>query len=358
MIRKIILTIAVCTLVFSAQLSLGDSNPEADTVFDELMDAVAQDDNEAYREVREKALNMDENEFNALLNKLNEACNWRALGVRYGLLVRREKPEVADDFEEQLNSILHDLRERGPTRRDGTWPMYRLRRNLPRTDPYTALRFEAVLTEKSNLPPLTPPQVRPEYDQELSFRRELFGGMPIGDDLDEAMHERLKMLDDPPPWAGVTANVHGVAKQDPDVVNKYIPEIVDWYKTYRKKYESPTIGRRLVMAITEASDREKALSALKEIRRFERERLTQQGFEPWATTEQEIDDWRDSVRDRQKEVKQRLEEAERESREEDVEELSSKKEELTKRRQDIRYASRALRQWKRLNEFIGELENK
>jgi len=357
MIRKIILTIAVCTLAFSVQLSLGDFNPEVDTVFDELMDAVVQDDNEAYLEARKKALNLDDNEFNALLNKLNEACNWRALGVRYGLLVRREKPEVADDFEEQLNSILHDLRERGPTRRDGTWPMYRLRRNLPRTDPYTALRFEAVLTEKSNLPPLTPPQVRPEYDQELSFRRQLYGGVPA-DDPDEAMHVFLKMMEDPPPWTSGVAGIHAVAKRDPDAINKYIPKIVDWYKTYRRKYESPTAGRRLVMAISEASDREKALSALKEIRRFERERMTQQGFEPWVTKEQEIDDRRDSVRDRLREKRQLLQEAKRESREEDVEELSSKKEKLAEKEQNIRYAWRASIQWKRVNESIEELKNK
>ena len=296
---------------FFAQTALCEGETTVNNVLESLNHAVEQDDNAAYRTARSVALELDDREFDALLEALDKTGTWQALAVKNGLRVRRENPDLATEFDESLDRLRNN-----PTRaRNGTiifqvWEFWK----KFNTSESEWLRYEAVLTEKAELPPDWSAfgQQRPEW---IEFRRSVFRGERHADD----MKFRIMMLRDMPEWISYIHFLSGLPasiRRSPHRVDMYVPELVEHYKRIRQAYgdlqlhASSSTFFLLMEAIAEA-DTDIALPALKEIREYEQ------------TTGEEIQQSRDAqLQARLQEIEELSEQALREGREEDARKLT------------------------------------
>ncbi len=85
-------------IFFIAGIALSEAAPTVQKVFEVLTHAVQQDDNDVYRTARSVALELDERQFDALLDMFEKAGTWQALAMQGGLRIRRENPDLAADF--------------------------------------------------------------------------------------------------------------------------------------------------------------------------------------------------------------------------------------------------------------------
>ncbi len=90
-------------LLFFAHTTLCQIEPAVKTVIEALHQAVALDDNAAYHAARAAALELDDQEFDALLEALDKTDTWQALAMQGGLRVRRQHSELAAQFDKHLD---------------------------------------------------------------------------------------------------------------------------------------------------------------------------------------------------------------------------------------------------------------
>ncbi len=296
MIRKIEYNVrwfvpSVLLLLFFVQTALSEGLPTVNNVFESLIQAVEQDDNEAYCVARSAALELDERQFDALLNVLEKVETWQALAIQGGLRVRRQNPELATQFDKHLDW----LRNNTAPARMGPIFHWRDERNMFASSEGDWLRYEAILTEKADLP--MDAMGIPGW---IAFRRAVFsGGALHADD----MKFRIIMLRDVPGWipyGHILGRLPTSIRRSSDKVDTYVPELVEHYKQIRQEMTNdstapvsieprPTISTfyRLIEAIAEA-DTDVAIPALNQIRKFEQttgteiqSRLKAQGVKPW-----------------------------------------------------------------------------
>ncbi len=317
---------AAIMLLLLTSSARSEMMPTVQNVYDDLIQAVQKDDNVAYRAAQSAALQLQGREFDVLLESLDKTGTWQALALKGGLRVRRENPEMAVAFDERLDW----LRNNPMRTRIGTheFPSWRFREEFA-TPEGDWLRYEAVLTEKAELP-----TDLSGYGMQLpgwiAFRRCIFtiGYRPnIADDmrfLIKMIRDTPEWLPQPPAWA-----LRDSIQRSAHKVDEYVPELVGHYKRLRH-----TQGRTmfifvgLIRAIAEA-DAEVALPALKQILEFER------------TTGEEIQSQASALRARLQEVEELHTQAMREGREEDARKLAMERREL--RARDVSLDSSQLR---------------
>ncbi len=320
-------------LFLFAQTALCQVEPAVNSVLESLKHAVNQDDNEAYRAARTAALELEDREFDVLLETLDKTGTWQALAVKGGLRVRRENPDLAAEFDRQL-----DLIRDNPTQMaDVTWGFIAetLRKEFA-TSESDWLRYETVLTEKTELPP-DGSGLGLQLPGWIQFRRSVFR---TGTHNKGNMRIWIKMYQDKPEWIQwheITRWFPHVAKRAPGLVDEYVPELLEIYMRFHLKspdalnpnrwrpanlnFESHTRTRTyidLLQAITEA-DTPVALPALKQLREFEQ------------TIREEIQTQAILLQARLQEIEELREQALREGREEDARKLIIERQELQAR---------------------------
>jgi len=329
-----------------------------------FISAVKEVDTERYKKTRAKALQqLQEDEFEMLLDALDDACEWRALAVRDALRVRHKHPDIAEDFEERLDRARKKEIETGAITACGTFPFFTMSdlfdEDLTSTDEYKALRFEAALIEQPFHCPLEddppPPWVTASV-REQRFRGSLYKG-PAGD-AEQQMRMRVKMMGDSYVWC--RPHIAAFTESNPEVVDEYVPELKKHYrKLSAAGLDRANSCRSLAEAISRA-DTEIALPVLKELRRFEREEAIpalSDNFRPWEVTVEEIENKHNEIRERRSDIRSKLREAEREEDEEAVEKLTKREEELGQQSSVLRRGKRGrIELWEKLNELIEELD--
>ncbi len=334
-------------LLLFAQTALCQVEPTVNNVLESLNHAVKQDDNAAYRAARSVALELKDREFYALLEALAEAETWQALAVKGGLRVRRENPDLAVKFDRQL-----DWLKNTPTLARSGAHKFQSWKFLQEFDTSEGdwLRYEAVLTEKAELPP-DASGLGYQLPGWIEFRRFVLRG---GERHAEDMRFRIMMLRDMPEWIRYVQVLGGLPssiRRSPHSVDMYVPELVEHYKRIRQAggdlqlyitmYITNSIFFSLMDAIAEA-DTDIALAALREIREFEQ------------TTGEEIDQSRVAQSQaRLQEVEELREQALHEGREEDAQKLAQERQQLQLARH-LRDIGPSVR--RRLDEHIEKIE--
>ncbi len=307
-------------LLLSEHMALCGMPPTVNNVFRPLTHAVEQDDNEAYHAARATALELDEQEFDILINALEKTETWQALAMQGGLRVRRQHPGLAVQFDKHLDW----LRNNPVAARMGPLFHWRDERSMFASSEGDWLRYEAVLTAKADMQ--TDAMGIPGW---IAFRRSVFnGGARHADDL----RFLIMMLRDVPGWTHygqVAANLSFSVQRSSSGVDEYVPELVEHYKRNRKgkvfvSREMPPfrpdmfIFYSLARAIAEA-DTDVALPALTQIREFEQ------------TTGEDIQSQATVLRARLQEVDELHTQAMREGREDDARKLAMERRELETR---------------------------
>ncbi len=342
-------------LLLIANPGKSEIEPDVQRVYDKLIQAVQQDNNVAYRAARSSALELDEQQFDDLLDMLEKAGTWQALALQGGLRVRRENPKLAIAFDESLEW----LKSNPSLMRDGT---YRFRceyfNERFATSEGDWLRFEVVLTEKAELP--SDRSGGMQLPGWIEFRRSVFRS---GTSNRGNMRIWIKLYQDKPEWISWREAIRWfphVARRSAGLVDEYVPELLEMYMHIHKKilvesYEDQLnpeflfferLARtrayiELMQAIAEAES-QVALPALNRIREFHQ------------TTGKEIQSSAGLMRTRLQNVEELHAQALREGREDDARKLASERRDLQAR--DV--VPLGASQLGRIRETLGELIEK
>lgn len=316
-------------LLFCDRIALSEVLPTVNNVIEPLIDAVKEDDNEAYRAARSAALKLEDGKFDTLLEVLAKADTWQALAVKNGLRIRRKNPNLAAKFDETVDWVRNNpvLTASGAHRFQGE--KFREKFDTAEGD---WLRYEAVLTEKVDFPK----NVRGVAGW-VEFRRTVFrsGTRNRGN-----IRIWVRMYQDKPEWIQWHEIIRWfphVARRSAGEVDEYVPELLKIYTRFHLKRPDawtpdrwrPTSLKHerrnrtrayidLLQAIAEANT-PIALPALKQIREFE------------ETIRRDIQTQASALQVRMQDVEKFREQALREGREEDARKLVLERDELQAR---------------------------